>query len=234
LGGGGGFRRERGGVWPFPRAGIGGMPHAPHAPGSAPGTDPETGRPCGRFARGGRASSERSSRRRPRAANGWPRSACSNHCSSRGDAEAIQNRDLLVFRAREKLHEAYGSPEPRLNSSRAAGCRLVCNGSGRGGAMQLLGSVDSGRGLCSIRQVLPKLSNWRSSLEALRPHRRHPRSESHGRFLDSCSSHSRNFRCLAKSNVVSELEGKETDPSIEQSAVATVDAAEHILEQADL
>ena len=34
--------------------------------------------------------------------------------------------------------------------------------------------------------------------------------------------------------MVSELEGKDTDPSIEQSADATVDAAEHILEQADL
>ncbi len=34
--------------------------------------------------------------------------------------------------------------------------------------------------------------------------------------------------------MVSELEGKETDPSIEQSADATVDAAEHILAQADM
>ena len=59
--------------------------------------------------------------------------------------------------------------------------------------------------------------------------RRHPRPETICRFLGSCCSFSLDVRRLAKSSVVSGLEEIETDVSMEQSAEATVDAAEHIL-----
>jgi hypothetical protein len=92
---------------------------------------------------------------------------------------------------------------------------------------------------CSLKErtsnVQPRVSTGRRSLGALRSaQRRHPRSESHRRFLDSCFSFGLNIKFLAKSNVVSELEEKDIDPSIEQSADTTVEAAEHMLEHSDV
>ncbi len=98
-----------------------------------------------------------------------------------------------------------------------------------------LDSMNSGKEIGSDLNEPPKLSRGRRSLGALRSaQRRHPRSNSTRRFLGSCCSFSLDVRCLARSNVVSELGGKDNDPSKEQSADATVDAAEHILEQADM
>ena len=139
----------------------------------------------------------------------------------------IHSMGLLIRATGERSHAAYGSPEPRLNSSRARG-GSSCRGAGEAQRLR----AEKWKGISSAWHVSPKLSSWWRSLGALQ--RRHPRSESHRRLLDSCCSFSLIVRCLARSNVVSELEGKDTDPSIEQSADATVDAAEHILEQADL
>mmetsp|Transcript_33587 Transcript_33587/g.70448 ORF Transcript_33587/g.70448 Transcript_33587/m.70448 type:complete len:83 (-) Transcript_33587:255-503(-) len=82
--------------------------------------------------------------------------------------------------------------------------------------MPLLDTVNSREEIGSAWHVPPKLSRGRRSLGALRSaQRRHPRSDSRRRFLGSCCSFSLNVTCLAKSNVISELERKETDPSIE-------------------
>jgi hypothetical protein len=95
---------------------------------------------------------------------------------------------------------------PRMGR-RSPGCS--CRGAGES---KLLQPENERKGSSLAWHVLPKLSSSGRSLRALRSaQRRYPRSKSHRRFVRTWCSLSPIVRCLARSNMVSELEATEAD-----------------------